>query len=156
MATPVIENIVVNIAAAIDLITTANSFEYTLTARRPKRVLFGDETWKDLDVLVVQGAEKSRIDLIGGLGVKEIVQGFFLMAITIDSDKASTSIDTKNNKVAADIEKKIMEDINRGTYAVNTEVVDKLPLVENEFFSGITVEIDVTYRVNIDNPYTKA
>ncbi len=152
--TPVIEDIAVNIAVAIDLITVEEEFSYALTAVRPKRVLFGTETWKDLNVLVVQGPEKGRTDLTGG--VKEIVNGFFLMVITVESDKASTSIDTKNNKIAADIEKKLMEDINRGGNAVNTEIVSKAPLAEGEFFSGIELEVDVTYRVNVDDPYTKA
>jgi len=156
MATPVIENIAADIATKIDLITTGNGFEYTLVARRPKRVLFGNETWKDQDVLIVQGAEKSRTDLLGANGVKEIVQGFFLMAITVQSDTASDSIDTKNNKVAADLEKKLMEDITRNSYAIYTEIVDRLPLVENEFFSGVMLEVDITYRVNVEDPYTKA
>ena len=154
MSTPIIESIAEDIKDAINLITTGNGFNQTLTAIRPKRSDFLASAWDDLTVLVNQvEAEKPE----GAIFATTWRQYFIIMAIVIDSDDASTSIDTRLNQVAADIEKKLMEDATRGANAIDTEITAKTPFADDETaLTGIAIQVAVDYRTVMENPYTKA
>jgi len=156
VSTPIIENIAVDIKTAINEITTGNDYNYTLSAVRPKRVLFGDEVWDDLDVLIIQSWENARNKVSGAYGIVDVRQQFDILAIVIESDKASTSIDTKNNKIAADMIKKLRIDPQRSDNAHDTEILAVDPFAISDKFSGILVQIEVWYRVKQNDPYKKS
>ena len=157
MTTPVIENIAANIETTIDLITTGNGFNQTLIGHRTKRIDFADLTPENGTVLIVTEDEEDRVYLLGGYGVMEIGQNFALMAVVIDSDDASASIETRIHQVDADIKKKLRADPSRGGYAIDTLIMPSVKIAEDNLsFSGITVNIKVKYRVKEDDPYTQA
>jgi hypothetical protein len=154
MADPVVESIAVDIETKVNEIVTPE-FNYGLKAVRPTRTQFKTNAWNDLDVLIVQLDESDRKDRVGSFGIEEVKQPFALLAITRQSDNAETSIDKKNNLVAADIEKKLMEDITRNDFAFSTDVIGKATIDESEKFSGIMLVIEVDYYVKKGDPYTK-
>lgn len=154
MATPIIESIAENIKTSISAITTANGYNQNLTGIRPKRSDFNNAAWNNYDVIVSQvEAEEGQ----GGAFTKEWQQFFMLTCIVIDSDTETESIDTNCNKVAADIEKKLLADITRGGLAIDTNVHAKVPFKdEQSAISGIAVQISVTYRTQENDPYNQA
>ena len=156
MTTPVIENIATNIVDAVNAITTANGFNQTLVAQRPKRLLFMNDAWDDLTVLVAQGNEDQGDELKGSYNVRELKQEFEIIAIVINGEKASIALDTRINQVDADIKKKLMESPKRGDYAIDTKLMDSERFAFNESFTGIIVNCEITYRVKSDDPYTQA
>ena len=156
MTTPIIETIAVDIETAINAVTTGNGYNYTLSAIRPKRVLFGNEVWDDLDVLIIQSGDNARDKASGAYAIVDVKQQFDLMAIVIESDTASTSIDTKSNKIAADIIKQLRVDPQRSGNAHDTTILAVDPFDVSEAFTGILVQIEVWYRVKQDDPYTKS
>ena len=153
MSVPLIETIAVEIAARINEITTANGFNQTLVAVRPKRNDFSDIPPVDGKVLIWQGDETPPGE--EAIGTEEWLQEFLLIAIVIDSDAAATSIDTRLNQVRADIQKKLMADHTRGGNAVDTSFRGSWKFDDGEGFSGITVNCVVHYRTQYLNPYTK-
>ena len=154
MSTPVVENIAVNITAAINAITTGSGFNHTLTAARPKRNDFEDVVPKDCVVLVVQADEEEAEEQ--AYNTKEWLQPFVLMAIVLDSDNASTAIDTKINQVDCDIKKKLREDPKRDSNAIDTVILPSEKFDDGEGFTGIAVKCVVRYRTSENDPYTKA
>ena len=154
MSTPVKENIAVNIAAAINAITTGNGFNHTLKALRPKLLDFENDSPDDLTVLIVQPDEEAVEE--AAFNTKEWLQPFVLMAIVLDSDDVETSIDTKINQVDCDIKKKLREDPNRDSNAIDTEILPSEKFDNGKGFVGIAVKCVVRYRTSRDNPYTKA
>ncbi len=156
MSIPVIETIAAEVLDRINEITVANGFNQTLVAVRPKRLLFFTDTWDDLTVIVAQGDESDRAIGVGGYGVSDIGQMFDIMVVVIDSDTTDATIDTRINQVAADIIKKLKDDITRGGSAYDTIVLPAERFSWSDSFSGITVKVEVRYRTREDDPYTQA
>ena len=154
MSTPRIEHIAVNIEAAINAITEGNGFNQDLVAVRPKRNDFKDVVPEDGKVLIWQADDELPEEQ--AYGAKEWIQPFVLMAIVLDSDEASASIDTRLNQVRADIQKKLIEDVTRGGYAFDTELLPCAKFDDGQGFTGIAVNVAVHYRVKEDDPYTGA
>jgi hypothetical protein len=153
MSEPRIELITKDIETAINAITTANGFNQGLSAVRPKRINFLEQTWDDGTVLIVQGANEP---LQKGF-VNRWRQNYSLMAIVRKSDSETASIDSFENQVRSDIEKKLMTDIRRSGYAENTECLGAVPFVTNDGInSGINIDIAVDYRTKENDPYTAA
>ena len=152
VSTPRIEYIAVNIAAAINAITVANEFNQTLVAVRPKRIDFSDVVPKNGRVLIAQIDQSPPADQ--AIQTQEYLQEFLCAAIVKDSDTAVTSIDTRLNQVAADIEKKLKEDRTRGGYALNTVMAGSTKFDDGEAFTGIAVLVRVHYRTAWGDPYT--
>jgi hypothetical protein len=93
----------------------------------------------------------------GGAYTKEWRQFYMLTCIVIDPKGTTDSIDTRCNQIAADIEKKLLEDTTRGGRAIDTNVHAKVPFKdEGSAMSGIAIQISVTYRTQESDPYTRA
>jgi len=152
MTTPRIEYIAADIKTKIDEITTGNGFNQTLVAVRPKRNDFKDVPPENGKVLIVQ--QTAVREDVEGFGTAQRTQRFILMALVIDSDTATTSIDTRHNQVAADIEKKLVVDITRGGYAFDTRVEDSAIFDDDDGYTGIAVAVDISYRTSETDPYT--
>lgn len=155
MATePIIEQIMQNIESSINAITEANDYNQDLKAVRPKRINFLSESWDDKDVLLVQGIVDK---LTTACGYTTWRQHISLMAIVTDPDSASDSIDTRQNRIRSDIEKKVMADIRQNSLAMDTECLGAEPFVTDDGAnSGISIEITVDYRTKEDDPYSAA
>ena len=154
MATPRIESIALDIETAIGEITTANGYNQDLTALRPRRNDFNDVTPENNLVLITQSDASAFDD--HAIGVARYQQSFVLIAFVIDSDSATDSIDTRINKVRSDIEKKLMVDPQRGTYANDTMPIGASVFDDGEGFSGVAVQILVDYQTELTDPYTAA
>ena len=153
MADPVLEDIAVDLLAAINAITTGNGFNYSLTGIRPRKDDFVDTAPDDLTVLVIQGDD--FIDEDGPVGVHEFVQTFLLAAIVLDTDDSTAAMDTKRNKVKADIQKKILADHQRDSNAIDTTLVGSIMFNEGRGFAGVAVQCEVRYRTDYGDPFTK-
>jgi len=152
MSTPIVEQIAVSIAADINAITTANGYNQDLVAVRPKKVDF-ETPWDDLTVLISQDAAEKDGQMTNHC--QQWRQTFFATAIVIDSDNAETSIDTRLNQVAADIQKKLMVDDSRGGKAIDTIIMGAVPFNDDDGLTGINVVFDVQYRTSVYDPYTQ-
>ena len=153
MTTPIIEHIAANIETTIDLITTDNGWNQTLTSKRPTAVDYKNAAWDDLDVLIsqVNGDEDE-----GPLNVKTRNQHFDIMAIALNSESSSVTIDTRLNAIFADIEKKLMEDETRGTYAIDTTIHNPTFFKDNAGgLTGVNIDISIQYRTVLTDPYTQ-
>lgn len=150
--TPIKESIALDIVAAVNTITVANGYNQDLTAVRPTRIDFSDITPGDGKVLIVQSIEE---EVEGMIGCKTWLQTFVLEAIVIDSDTETDSIDIRRNKVEADIRKKLRIDPKRSSNAMDTIMAGSVPFA-GEKFSGVAVVVEVMYRTDVDDPYTKA
>ncbi len=151
MSVPILEKIAVNLLAAINEITTDNGWNQTLTAKRPKRINLDDEITEDLTAIIqqenpVKGQETNS--------TIEWHQPFAIQTIVIDSDAATTPIDTRLNTIRADVEKKVGEDITRGGYARDQRIMDPV-IFDGPKFTGIAVNIVVIYRTLYGDPYTQ-
>lgn len=153
MTVPVIENIALNIKTSIDEITTDNGFNQNLTGLRPSRNDFQDQAPEDGIVLIVQ-SDKTRPET-QSINTDEWLQTFEIAAIVIDSDDATTSIDTRLNQVESDIVKKLLTDHTRGGYAIDTIHTGSFKFDDGEGITGINVFIQVHYRTVYGNPYTQ-
>ncbi len=154
MSLPIIENIAVDIEAAINAITVANGFNQNLVAVRPKRVEFNASNlpWGDLDVLIKQAGQE---EVEPGIGTKHWRQIFLIAAIVIDSERVTDSIDTRLNQVSADIEKKLTADPQRGNNAIDTQIEGAEPFDDDAGISGILIQVSVEYWTVFNDPYTK-
>lgn len=154
MSTPVIETIATNLVALINGITVANGFNQTLTAVRPKRIHLEGDLNADNAVIIEQ--EDGRV----GIDANETtvwLQGFTLQALAIDSDDATEAIDTRLNKIAADIIKKLYTGSNStlggladGIFLKGTE-----RFIADPQMAGIAVNIDVQFPFDTANPYAQ-
>ena len=152
MSLPIIEYVALDITAAINAISEDNGFNQDLTALRPRRNDFSDVVPED-GLVVVWQADAARGGEEAAMSAAWM-QSFALMAIVLDSDAATDSIDIRINQVAADIEKKLNEDVTRGGYAIDTQI-DSHVKFSDEGFSGVSVNITVHYRTEHNDPYTQ-
>ncbi|MHC4617212.1 MAG: hypothetical protein ACYTEQ_05605 [Planctomycetota bacterium] len=157
MAEPIVEQIAVKVAAAIDEITVAAGYTHDLTALRPKRLDFADVAPTDCTVLVCQEDDEDN-DEISMTGAQGWRQTFVLMAVVIDSDAAESSVDTRINEIKSDIRKKVRQD---PTFGGSLGIIDTYWRGSAKFddgrgLTGVGVIIDIDYRTKEKDPYTKA
>jgi len=157
MAEPIAELIAQNIKAAIESVNAGevvegNAYHYTLKPLRPLRVDYENVKWNNHDVIIRQ--MDSGPSAAAQLRVRRVLN-FALSAICIDSIDSSTTIDTHQNRVAADIEKALQVDTTRGGYALFTEVGDAVPFESDELeLTGILIDVAVHYSIMEKDPYT--
>lgn len=85
-----------------------------VTARRSKRVHWSDEVTLDQTVLVRQSASRSLHQDDRDLVME---QDYEIVVSVIDSDDATTAIDTRINRVSATILEALLADRTAGDYA---------------------------------------
>jgi len=153
MSTPIVEHIALELVALIDAITIAAGFNQDLTAVRPKRIHLEGDINENGTVIIEQEdialAEESTDSIVWR-------QPFTLQALVLDSDTATTAIDTRLNQVRSDIEKKLMTGSNwklNGYGRVMLKSAEKF--IADPQVAGIAVNIDVLYEVQGDDPYAQ-
>lgn len=154
MSTPIIEQIAVKLVEAINAITTANDFNFDLTAARPKRIHLEGDINADRTVIIEQESaamHKRTGDTITWR------QAFTLQALVIDSDTETEAIDTRLNKIRADIEKQLTSSTYQecGGLAEGILLKDPEKFIIEPQLSGIAVNIDVQYTTKDNDPYTQ-
>ncbi len=152
MSTPLIERIAVKLEEAINAITKAKGFNYDLTAVRPKRIHLEGDINTDRTVIIEQESAVKEQQTGETITWR---QAFTLQALVIDSDTETEALDTRLNKIRADIEKQLTS----STYQDCDGLADGILLKDPEKFiidpqlSGIAVNIDVEYTTDYDDPY---
>jgi len=154
MSTPIIEQIAEKLKDAVNAITVAAGFNYDLTAVRPKRIHLEGDINDDGTVIIEQ--ESAALHLTTGETITWR-QAFTLQAIVIDSDKATEAIDTRLNKIRADIEKQLTSEAWRYLGGLAEGILPKAPekFIAEPSISGIAVNIDVQYTTEYYDPYTQ-
>jgi len=154
MSTPLVESIAVKLEEAINAITEANGFNYDLTAVRPKRIHLEGDINTDKTVIIEQESAIKHQQTSDTITWR---QGFTLQALVIDSDTETEAIDTRLNKIRADIEKQLTSSsyITLGGLAEGILLKDPEKFLTDEL-SGIAVNIDVVYTTEYDDPYTQS
>jgi len=100
MSTPIVEQIAVKLVALVNGITTANGYNYTLSAVRPKRIHLEGDINTDRAVII----EQENAGILQDTNTSIVWrQGFTLQALVIDSDEATDPIDTRLNKIRSDM-----------------------------------------------------
>lgn len=151
MALPIIEKIAVDIETAINAITTDNGFQQDLTALRPKTITYKNEPPTDRQVVIKQ---LPRIPLENASLVITWQQIFEFTCWVINSEDSDASYETRANQFAADIEKKLKEDVERNGNAYNTTLLGA-DNFESDEGTGVIVTVAVDYKVKANDPYTK-
>lgn len=151
MTTPIVELIAANVLETINGID-APTYNHTLTGIRPRLTNYKDVTPADLLVMITQQGETIMTE---ETATDKRRQTFRLTCWIINSDKVSTTYETKMNQVRADIGKALMVDHTRGGNARDTFMLPSSEFNEEEG-SGIDVFFEVEYRTERNDPYTKA
>lgn len=148
MPVAILEQITQNIVDELKLVTVANGFDNDLIVERP---LQEGNPPKDRLVVVFQ---TSVDELEPPLGHKWWNQSYAIVCFVRESETSAVNLDTRINSIKSDVEKKLRQDNSRGGLAVETEL--RPPLIfEQEGASGVVVNVDVSYRVLEDNPYSQ-
>ena len=156
MADPIVEQIAADVLTTVQTVTTGNGYNYTVSAKRmPSQA----ETIgpADLGVILYQGDPAKKTDS-EPQNRYDWMQPFFLACyVSIkEDDVTEPAIETKVNRVRADIEKALMVDRNRSTLAIDTIIGEPVAFDTGiDGMDGIVVRIDVWYRVDQDDPYTQ-
>ncbi|HOK96844.1 MAG TPA: hypothetical protein PK052_06835 [Anaerohalosphaeraceae bacterium] len=150
---PIIEQIAEDIKATVAGITIANGYHQDLTPIRPRRNDFADVCPSDGIVLIWQ--EDDDPSETAPPMAEEFFQEFMLIALVIDSDAATDSIDTRLNRVKSDLRKALQEDVTRSGLAINTVPGPSRKFDDGSGFSGIAVTFVVHYRTQYNDPYTQ-
>lgn len=163
MSESIIEQIAQWLEAAIAEVTTANSYQQTLSVKRPEDNYIDPASIADLDAIVVQG------DCLGDKGSTQEhyfwKQQFIINVHFFAKTGTSLSLDTRINRAAADIYKRL------GTEMQNAETnkrkycnqlayqMDLLPPsiepVEEINATVLLCALDIYYEVSRFDPYSQ-
>ncbi len=150
--TPIIDLIADNIATTVNTVTTVNGDNYTLNAHRPRKKDI-KTPWEDLEVLINQVESDA---LTTELQRKNWRQFFWIVVFLRDSDEDTDPIDTRRNRIVADIQKKLTVDLTRGNFARDTNFHGGTTWDSNDgSLGGIALKISVDYATKNNDPYTK-
>jgi len=153
MSESVLELIAENIKDTVNGITEAAGYSQTLVATRPSPVDIANETWEDLTVWINQ-AEAEELD--SAHGTKEWRQFFLLVVFFVNSNTDVNPVDSRCNKVFADIITELMKDHTRDGNANYTDIHSATFYdVNDEGTVGMAVKISIDYRTKFEDPYTR-
>ena len=163
MADSILEQIAQDIQAAVNGITIELGFQQDLVCARPTRrdlveLSTADHVPADRSVLLLQDDEEweEALSSPGNPPRHAWRQRFALVCFVVESDESETAIDTAINRVKADVETKLMEDAQRSGLAVDTKLAGSVRFAPTPEQTGITVGIEVLYRVRENDPYANA
>lgn len=148
MTEPIIENISANIATTLAGVTVANGYHQTLTVQRARRSNFDITGEIDYTAVIMQRDETEKES--APLCKTDRSINYEVAVLVRNDDRSTDAMDTRKNRVRADIEKALCVDPTRGGYAIDTV----LQPPEN-YTDGISVKFEVWYRTNANNPYSQ-
>lgn len=152
--TPLVDQIAENIKDTIDLVTTDNGYNYEIVARRPSASDIQNKVqWDNQQALVTQ-AEYD--ELTSEIGLQNWRQFFLIVVLLRDSDTDTDAVDTRRNRVSADIWKELAKDLNRNSLARDTNYHGGTMFdADDRGMGGVVLKISVDYATLEDDPYTK-
>jgi hypothetical protein len=155
MADPIVESISAALATLIEGVTIAGGYQQDLAVVRPKRLHLEGDVNRDNLVIIAQADARLDVDATTAFAW---IQTFALQALVVESDDATDPIDTRLNKIAADIIKHIFTGDNAllGGLADGIRLAD--PATEKIIWDpntvGISVNVDVFFETAVD-PYSQ-
>lgn len=166
MALPIIENIAALVVSRLQEITTGNGYEFTAeSVTRPRRI---DRDWTPRNLAIVvhksNELENSEASCPGNPPRVAYNAIFLIYGFVRESDTASTSPAITENQMASAIKKSIASSSswhNFGGNAIDAMFTDvetfsdgsPQPFTDIES-NGVTVTLNVLYRVSELDPYT--
>lgn len=145
MDIPVIEQIAQTLA---DCVAEVDG----VTVLRPKRAYFLDEVTADQTVVIQQETPEKGESTIY---TQDWLQPFELLVLAQDSDQAAASIDTRLNRLRADIEKKLLANDTLSGYAVGLSL-DPPTYISAGPLTALLLRVVVHYRTMYNDPYINA
>ena len=146
MTEPIIESISANIATTLAGVTVAAGYNQTLTVKRARRSDFDITGELDFTAILVQQDETEKES--APLCKTDRSINYEVAVLVRNDDRSTDAMDTRKNRVRADIEKILMIDPSRGGYAIDTVLQPP-----DNYKDGITVKFEVWYRTASNNPY---
>ncbi len=151
MSEPVLEQIAVAMQAALE------DIEGLAVVIRPKRTGLqtapGDHT-----IVLTQGdAGRAREhDVVGNPAGQGWMQQFLVDCYIRTSDADETAIETRLNRMIADVQAVVGGNVQWGGLAIDSEATGVLPIEsEDGQLEGSTLLVNVTYRVAENDPTTQ-
>jgi len=157
---PLVEDIAEDIRSTIATITIANGYKQDLLPLRPTSNDWrtGTPQINGRVIIVQEDPDEDEATSTGGnSGLLGWIQPFALVCYVLASDKEETPIDTRTNRVRADLEKALTNgeaSRTRGGRAIDTFVGPPQAFDANAGSTGIIVLIIVRYRTKDNDPYT--
>ena len=159
MSEPTIEQIAQWLKDALAEITCANGYQQDLDVSRPEDRFLDDEMISDLTTIIVQ-AESTKGE---GTSVSHIqwLQGFEIYVYFLAAKNAAVSLDTRINRVAADIHKRLGAELAAPTAGRFMDQLASGLLFEGSSITidpdlhatVLSVDITIRYEVLATNPY---
>lgn len=152
MSLPISEQVALDIYAAVQNVTKANGFNYTLSAQRHTEK--GDKV-AHLNAIVVQEDPRP----VGDPKVFNTLEwwqpfGIGVFVIPVESD--TTPVDTYVNLIVADVQKSLMLDRYRGGVALDTQIKAAVKHEEGQEYTLAIINVEVNYRTLDTDPYFNA
>lgn len=157
MSEPIVEQIAQAIAAKLATITVANGYSLTVSeVVRPRRT--GEEYHpQDKGVYLIQEdpARLEELDCVGNPPAIGWRQPFHCDCVVRHSEASAVAMDTVLNRFSADVQKALLADVQWGGLVVNCHIARVEYPVPEDGFEGITIVLEVDYRVTETDPYTR-
>jgi hypothetical protein len=166
MSEPIVERIALWLKTALAQITTEGGYNQTLVVSRPEDVFVAGESVGDLSTILVQGACKAdRAPTVDATGPQLFwLQTFEANVYLIAA--AGLSVDTRGNRVVADIHKRIGVETaqlrtNKGRccsgLAYRIDLLAPLFVGEPDLnATRVIVPVAIAYHVNARDPYSQS
>ena len=157
---PILEQIAAAIAARLATITAANGYAVTVdSVVRPKRSGEGFCP-RDYGVALLQDAAPNAPELVLSAGSQGVTIEQWRQRFTVDlvcrvSDGSATAVDTLLNQFLAEVQRAIWLDESWGGLALNTEAAGTEYPAVGAAQEGVSLLLDVIYRVRQGNPYVQ-
>lgn len=154
MADSIIEQIALNVVTTLQGITIANNYTRDVSQVVRPHPGVGDAR-QDMQIIVAQGNPSVIEDR--PQQHKQWRQPFAAICCVQELKASTTSIESRQNSIRADVEKILMVDFHRGGLAINTVITDPLyadtDAGANEGI--VAVNFDVIYRTLLQDPYSQ-
>jgi hypothetical protein len=151
---PVLERLTTNVVDTLRGVQTAAGYGCDLRVERPNPTLGNGQ--KDGLAVVIQGPTPTRtIDGVP-LNLWEWRQEYEVVCFVSQSEQDETPIDTRLNRLWADVVKAITQDVNRGGLAIDTVIDDPEFDIngENANAGYVSAKFTVQYRTLYNDPFT--
>jgi hypothetical protein len=151
MALPIVEQIAENVELTLRGIRLVNGYQHDVEVERHKR----DGNRIRDKLLVIYQDDPPKQDDTPQDSITWM-QPFMVLCWAVESENSTNSIDRRLNLLAADVEKIMLADHNRGGLALDTITRARHYITDTESAGeGILVHFDVQYRVERTDPYTR-
>jgi len=143
--TSIAEQILENVKATLDLVSTSGGYGNDLEASRPDQVV---NPWSDLGAVVAKG-DLVPVEGILGFQTWDMPITVSVGIITAESYDGDTH-ETRINSAIADVYRALLEDETRGGLAIWTQ-----PGTHETTENGVAVPFTIRFRHTFGNPFSQ-